>query len=144
MADTHNPIDLAVYTALTAATALTALLSGGTADPSVYQWLAPEGADPPYVVYSVQSPSTPVYTFSGVAYENTVYQVKGVTDDHSARAAGTIAAEIDDALADAGLTVSGYTLMRCRRLQNVDFLEVDAGKRFNHRGALYRIEADPT
>lgn len=143
MSDTHNPVDVGVHSKLTGATALTSLLTGGTANPAVYQWLAPEGADPPYVVYQPQSPSTPLQTFGTVIFENVLFAVKGVTEGHTAAAAGTIAKEIDAALHDQTLTISGYGHRLCRREQNIDYIELEAGKRFTHRGALYRVWAQP-
>jgi hypothetical protein len=138
-----NALDKAIYDALAGSTALTSLLAGGTASPSVYQWLAPEGQDPPYVVYNAQS-VVPVHTLTQVAYENAVYQVRGVTLGPSAAAAGTIAEMIDDALADRAITVAGHALMYLRRMSNVDFPEVGpGGQRYHHRGALYRVMVDP-
>ena len=138
-----NAIDLALYNKLTGSTALTALTSGGTASPSVYQWLAPENQDPPYVIYNKQA-STPQHTLSGVAFENLLYAVKGVTLGHSAAAAGTIASTIDTVLADQALTITGYTHMYLRRVSDIDYPETAAGgQRYQHRGALYRVFADP-
>lgn len=142
MSTGQNPIAVGIYNKLTGAAALTALLANGTA--SVFEHNAPEGEDPPYVVFNAQSPSVPAYTFGGVAFENTIYQVKGITESHSAAAAGTIADKIDDALTDQALTITGYTHLYCRREQDVDYTELAAGKRFVHRGGLYRVIADPT
>lgn len=138
-----NAVDQALYTALSGATALTALLAGGTADPSVFQFLAPEGQDPPYVVYFKQA-GTPRHTFRGVAFENQLYTIKAVTLGPSAAAAGTIAAAIDAALVDQALTVSGYAHMYLRRDSDIDYPETDpGGQRYHHRGALYRVMVDP-
>lgn len=144
MAGFMNAVDTAIYSKLTAASGLTSLLSGGTASPSVYKDLAPEGTDPPYVVFQAQSPSVPRHTMGGVALENALYTVKGVTLGPSAAAAGTIAAQIDTALADQALTISGHTHLLCRRAQDIDYPELAAGgQRYVHRGAIYRIIADP-
>ena len=143
MATGANPIAAAIYTNLTGASALTTLLNAGTA--GVFETLAPEGEDPPYVVYNAQSPSTPVYAFgTAVKWEDAIYQVQAVTEGHTAAAAGTIADKIDDALNGATLTITGYTAMYVARIQTVDYPELAAGgKRFNHRGGLYRILARP-
>lgn len=136
-----NAADTAVYTKLTGASALTSLLAGTA---HVYKDLAPEGTDPPYVVFQTQSPSVPQHTFGGVAFENALYTVRGVTAGPSAAAAGTIAVQIDAALADQALTISGHTHLVCRRVQDVDYPELAAGgQRYVHRGATYRIVADP-
>lgn len=134
-----NAVDQAIYGALSADASLVATL-GGTA---VYQWLAPEGSDPPYVVYNQQS-GVPAHTFGGVAYENQIYTVKGVTAGPSAALAGTIAQQIDAALADQALTVTGYGLLYLRRDSDLDFAEVKDGVRYHHRGGLYRVLTSPT
>ena len=140
---THvNATAVGLFNTLTGATALTGLLTLGTA--GVFQDLAPEGAVPPYVVFNAQSPSVPQYTYTAVAFENTIYQVKGVTQGPSKAAGGTIAHQIDAALNDAAVTVTGYTLLKCRRLQDVDFTEVVSGVRFSHIGGLFRVWVDPT
>ena len=144
MAEHMTPVDSALYTLLSTSTALTSLLSGGTADPSVYQWLAPEGTDEPYVVFQTQSPSVPVRTLNAIAYENALYTAKGVTRGPSARAAGTIADAIETALSTAALSVTGYNHVLCRREQDIDFIEVADGQRYTHRGAIYRVQVDPT
>lgn len=144
MATGMNAFGAALYSKLSNTAALTSLLSGGTASPSVYEIMAPQSSDPPYVVFQAQAPSTPQRTLSGgTAYENALYTVKGVTESWSAASAGTIADKIDAALDNAALTVTGYTHMTCHRVQNVDYVEVVEGKRFNHRGAVYRLMADP-
>ncbi len=140
-----NSVQVALYAKLSAATGLTSLLTGGTADPSIYPGLAPEGTDPPYVVYQPQSPSTPIHTFGGVAIENALYTVKGVVAARGPASAGTIAAEIDTALNDQALTITGHTHLLCRRVQDIDYPEtVPGGQLLQHRGAIYRIAADPT
>jgi hypothetical protein len=133
-----NVMDVAIYNALAGSTALTTAL-GGTA---IFQWLAPENRNPPYVVYNKQA-GTPIHTFGGVAIENDLYTVRGVTIGPSAVAGGTIAKLINDALADRALTITGYTHLYLRRVSDVDYPEVVAGVRFYHRGAMYRAMADP-
>lgn len=143
MATGANPIAAAIFTKLTGASALTTLLNAGTA--GVFETLAPQNEDPPYVVFNAQSPSTPQYAFgTAVKWEDAIYQVQAVTEGHTAAAAGTIADKIDDALNGATLTITGYTSMYVARVQTVDYPELAAGgKRFNHRGGLYRILARP-
>lgn len=142
MTSFQNTADKAIYTGLTANAALTALLAGGTANPSVYHALAPEQATLPYVVFNAQSPSVPARTMGGgLAYENALYQVKGIVDSPSAGLAGTIAGAIETALGGS-LTFTGMTHMLCSREQDIDYQELAAGgKLFQHRGALYRVQA---
>lgn len=138
-----NALDAAIYGALSAGTALTSLLAGGTASPSVFQHLAPENQDPPYVVFNKQA-NTPRFTFSGLAFENAVYQVKAVTLGPSAQLAGTIAEAIDDLLTDVPVSVTGHKLMYLRRMEDIDYPEPGpGGQRYHHRGALFRVMVDP-
>jgi hypothetical protein len=134
-----NAIDAALYSQLAGGSALTNLL-GGTA---IYQYLAPEGISPPYVIYQRQS-QVPAYVLSGVAMEDAVYMVKGVTEGPSAVLAGSVAGAIDTLLQDQTLgTVTGYTHIHLRRESSIDYVETDNGVRYSHRGATYRIMVDP-
>ena len=142
MTDHMNPVDKGIYDALVDSDDLTSLTAGGTASPSVYQWLAPEGQAAPYVVYFPQSPSVPKRTMGGTVYEDALYTVKGVTLGPSSASAGTIAAKIEDAM-NVSLTITGYTHVRSEREQSVDFIEVSDGQRWNHRGGVYRVQARP-
>jgi len=137
----EDAIETALYTKLTGASGLTSLLAGTA---SVYAYLAPENDNPPYVVYSNQS-NVPAYTLSGTAFENALYLVKGVTAGPGMGQAGSVAKQIDLALNDQALTITGYTHMLCRRESTVRYTEVDpGGQRWNHAGFLFRIQADPS
>jgi hypothetical protein len=138
-----NAAGSAIYAKLAATSALTSLLAAGTA--SVFETLAPENTDPPYVVFQEQAPSTPQRTLArGIGYENALYTVKVITQSLSMKTAGEIADQIDAALDNATLTMTGYTVMSIHRIQNVSYPEFVEGKRFNHRGAVYRLMCDPT
>jgi len=141
----QNDCDTALYTALSASTAVTSLLSGGTASPQVWRAVAPQGTTTPYVVFAAQSPSIPRRVLSGVAYESALYTVKAVVQSNSASLAGTIASRIDTALDGPTLTFAGHAHMRCSRVQDIDYPEIAPdGSVYQHRGAIYRIDADPT
>lgn len=133
-----NALDAGVYTKLAGTSALTTLL-GGTA---IYNALAPQGADPPYCVFNIQA-STPVRQMGGVAYENVLVQVQGVTIGESMKLAGQLQDAIDATLADQPVTVASHTLMYLRRDGGVSYTETVAGQRINHRGAIYRVMLDP-
>jgi hypothetical protein len=135
-----NAFETAVYNKLAGASGLVTVL-GGTA---IYSRLAPQNADPPYVVFQVQSPSVPRWTMGGTAYENLLYTVRAVTEGPTLAQAGSIDHQINLALNDQSLTISGYTHMVCRRESGVDYTEIVDGKRLNHLGGIYRIQADPT
>jgi hypothetical protein len=108
---------------------------GGTA---IYESLAPQGTDPPYVIYNKQS-GVPKYTLGGSAFENQLYMVKVVTEAPSMAGAGSIAERINGVLTDGALTMTGRTQLYLRRENDVEYVETDSGKRFNHSGALYRV-----
>lgn len=137
----ENAADTAIYTTLSADSTLTTLL-GGTA---IYRALAPQNTDPPYVVFQTQSPSVPERVLSGVAYENALYTVKAVVESHSAASAGTIAARVDTLLDGPVLSFgTAYTQMRVTRVQSVDYTELaPGGQLLQHRGGIYRVQADP-
>jgi hypothetical protein len=134
-----NQIERGLYAALTSSTALTSLLAGTA---SVYNTLAPANAVLPYVVFQKQS-NVPVYTNGGLAYENAVYMVKGVVESPSKAVVGEIASRINTALTDQPLTVTGYKHLMTRRISDIDYSEVVAGKTVQHAGASFRIAADP-
>lgn len=135
-----NQIDAALYTKITGTAAITGLLASATA---VFNHLAPQSTDEPYVVFGQQA-AVPEFTFGGVAYETLTYMVKGVTKGPSGKVAGSIASQVDAALNDGTLTISGYSLMYCRRASAIDYVEAGpAGVVYHHRGALYDIWADP-
>lgn len=146
MSDFQNQLDRAIYTALAANPTLTGLLAGGTASPSVYRAVAPQNTDPPYVVFQTQSPSTPVWKIGGLAWENALYMCKAVTLSTSAAAAGTIANEITGTLGGTATpAIAGYSIVGWRRIQDIDYTELGpAGQVYQHRGAIFRIQANPT
>lgn len=142
MAGFATDCDRALYTKLSAGTALTSLLSGGTADPSIYRGVAPQGVAPPFVVFAVQAPSTPVRSLRGISFENALVTVKAIVDGHNPALAGTIAKRIDELLDGPALTFTDHTHVRCSREQDVDYDEPGpGGTGYAHRGAVYRIQA---
>ena len=129
-----NSVKQALFSKLAGTSAITTAL-GGTA---IYEGLAPQETDPPYILYS-KSTSTPAYMFDGGGYEDQTYLVKVVTQEPSMRTAGSVAELVDAALTDGALTLSGRTQMFLRREADVEFIETDSGVRFNHSGATYRV-----
>jgi len=138
MVNIHNAMGSALYSTLAAGTALVTAL-GGTA---IYDTIAPQGTDPPYVVFF----------FSGGGDDNTspsrarslVYTVKTVGT------AKLETEEIDtqvDALlhlktltVDSGAWVNYWTA----RTTDVAYVEDVGGELIWHRGGQYRIRiVDP-
>lgn len=131
----RNQVKAAIYTKLAADSTLTALLSGTAA---IYHRVAPQGADAPYIVFNQQA-GTPSYTMGQRAWDELLYQVKGVTQDSSSVVAGSIADRIDTVLTDQPLSVTGGSAFYVRRSSDVDYAEVDRGEVYNHEGGLYRL-----
>lgn len=87
--------------------------------------------------------------FGGTAWEVFTYLVKAVARNSSgASAEGNVrraAARIHELLEGAVLTVTGYQVMLCKRLERVRFTEVDEDNdaRWQHRGGQYELWASP-
>lgn len=127
-----NALDGGIYTTLTAATALTALVSS-----RVYNTQAPQEATEPYVIFNKQSGGQ-TYVFSSGKFRSFGYLVKGVCHSRYPKAAGAIDDAIEAALHDAALSVTGWTLLYCRRESDVHYAEGE----YTHRGGVYRIELE--
>lgn len=137
-----KPMDRAIYSALTGRAALTALLATTT---SIFREVAPPGSVTPYVVFIAQD-SDDRYVFSGRAFEWLPYVVKGVTGPTLDSEAGDdINEQIDLALTDAALSVSGHTLMYARRQGRIHYAEkASDSDMYYHIGGRYRFGVDPT
>jgi hypothetical protein len=135
-----NQLRAALYERLRTTSNLGSLLSGTAA---IYDTLAPQETDPPYVVFQQQS-SVDARTMGGRAWESALYAVKGVTAEHSAAAAGSIAARIDQAIEGLPLTVTGATNLYLRRESKLSYSEVTRGEVFRHEGGIYRVYTQAT
>lgn len=109
---------------------------GGTAAvPAVYYALAPQGSTPPYTIIQRQS-GVDEHTFDeqGVS---AVYMVKVISNriwpGEAWLAYGTVHAALDN----AQLSVSGYSALRCERINTVEFID---GERYWNVGGLYRVD----
>lgn len=131
-------IEGAIYEKLAGDTVLTAMLSGGTASPSVYSDQAPQGATEPYVVYSLASEADS-YTLASRSWENGVYLVKAVDKSNSTTRAGSIAARIDAVLTDGALSISGRSHLSTRRTERVRYPETVSGVVYQHAGGYFRV-----
>ena len=127
-----NACDGALFTTLTAATGITALVST-----RVYNTQAPQEATEPYIIFNKQSDISD-YTFGAPKFRSFGYLVKGVCHSRYPKAAGAIDDAIEAALHDAALSVSGWTLLYCRRESGVHYAEGE----YTHRGGVYRIELE--
>lgn len=102
----------------------------------VYQDLATQGAEPPYVIYSFQS-GPEVYVWDGEECQ-TEYQIKIVSNRENSAEATRLYSEVHGAMQDAALSMpGGVSLLRCRRAALVRYQDP---KRFWHVGGIYRID----
>ena len=133
-----NALGSAVYSKLSGGTALTALLSGGTA--SVYNNEPPFEAAYDYVVFNVQT---------GSEGNDTAHRVKDITLQVRAYAtnlarAGSIDAQCDTLLHRQALSVSGWSeIFTPQRTQDIEMIEYDEANRpLYSRGGLYDLKIE--
>jgi len=128
---------------------LYALLTGDTGPDGVhtlvggriYSYVAPQGAELPYVVYSYQGG----YDVRGVGpariMVSAVYQIKAIGQGHSFAPLQPVADRLDALLQGAsGSVLDGHVLM-CVREQPVAYVEISAGVPYRHLGGLWRMIA---
>jgi hypothetical protein len=129
-----NELNTALYSTLSAGTALLSLL-GGTA---IYHLQAPDGAALPYLIYSWQGggPTTEVrYLTSQVEF----IRAYGTT----ALQAGSIMAAADALLDYTPMTVSGWTNIFLAREGDYEMVEtLPNGEQVYTDGGFYRIMLD--
>lgn len=138
-----NAVETALYARLSGTAALTALLASATA---IYNGVAPQNADFPYVVFSQQSAVDD--NKSPHRARQLLYLVKAVVVDrqgstsYSMQDAGAVDDQIDAALHGEVLTVTGWTNYSLWRETDVRFTEVPdqaGGRRYFHAGGVYRL-----
>jgi hypothetical protein len=130
-------LDVALYTQLTAWGPLTDLLATSL---SVYADEVPPTAPLPAVVFQ-KAAGAPDYMLSGMWARSATFTVKGITEGHSKALAGSISAQLDQALIDQAFTIVGGTLIYCRRVEDIDYPEqAPGGRRFHHLGGVYRLQ----
>lgn len=138
-------IDRWIYERLAASPAVTSLV-GGTASPRIFASQATQGAALPLVIYDVDDGRHEAGVKGDSGCITADYVVRGVTAADGWASAAALAEAIDGALHQAaGTVIIGGTAVLavggCVRTNNVRYLEFDAGKRYNHMGAAYRIWA---
>jgi hypothetical protein len=103
----------------------------------VYYGLAPQGGTPPYCIIQRQA-AVNEYTFGtaggGVS---TDYMVKIVSNRNWPGEAYQVYTHVHNAMQDAPLTVTGFTLLRCRRQSTIEYRDTDG---YWHVGGLYRLD----
>ena len=135
MANLRVNLDTAIFDALNVAT-ITNEATGG-----VFNGVAPQGTEPPFVVFSAMAKTDDYFAYSERGGQ-AVYMVKAIDRSPWPKSAGDIDTQIDSALQDAALSISGYSLISCRREEDIYLVEDLSGVMYQHVGGLYRIIAD--
>jgi hypothetical protein len=133
-----NSLDSALYSRLQG-TAITSLLSGTTA---IYKLQAKEGAVLPYIVWNIQGGGDTNDTQNRL--KNLIVFIRAYAQGASGAAlAGSIDAQIDLALHNVPLTVSGWTDILLQRETDAEAVENEpSGNRVFMSGGMYRIMLD--
>lgn len=116
---------------------------GTSATVPVYYALAVQGSATPYCIFQRQS-AIDEYYLAGTAGNRTVtadYQVKVVDDSVWPGNAQNVYTHIHALMNDAALNVSGFTALRSRRNQSLEYRD-DEG--YWHVGGIYTVEIDET
>jgi len=128
-------LEAALLSKLTGQASLITALGGSY----IYNKIAPQPAPGKYVIFQWQGGGDENETKHRT--RNLVYAVVGVASSQAAAAA--IDAEIDAALHQATLTISGWTNFWTARETDLNLVETDAGEVVRFRvGGLYRIRID--
>ena len=135
MANLRVNLDTAIYSVLNVA-AVTNEATGG-----VFNSIAPEGTEPPYVVFAAMSKVDDYFAYTGRG-GSAIYMVKAIDRSPWPKGAGDIDTQIDSVMQDASLSISGHTLLACRRESDIYLIDDQAGVTYQHVGGLYRINAD--
>ena len=136
MANLRVNLDTAVYTVLNIA-AVTNEATGG-----VFNQLAPAGTEPPYVIFQAMSKVDEYFSYTGGRSGEAIYMVKAIDRSPWPKAAADIDTQIDSAMQDASQSITGHTLLECRRESDVYLVEDLDGVVYQHIGGMYRIIAD--
>jgi hypothetical protein len=137
MANLRVNLDTAIYSVLNVE-AVTNEATGG-----VFNGLAPQGTEPPFVVFQAMSKVDDYFSYTGRGGA-AVYLVKAIDRSIWPKGAGDIDTQIDSVMQDASLSITGYSLLMCRRESDLYLVEDQAGMVYQHIGGLYRIIADQT
>jgi len=137
MANLRVNLDTAVYSVLNVA-AVTNEATGG-----VFNGVAPQGTEPPFVVFSAMSKTDDYFAYTERGGE-AIYMIKAIARSPWPKVAGDIDTQIDSVMQDASLSITGHTLIECRRESDIYLVEDLDGVTYQHIGGLYRIIADET
>ena len=107
-----------------------------TGSVALYNTRAPQETQPPYIVFQ-HAAGVDEYTFDTHG-ESLDYIVKVVSNRaYPGAQAYPIYAAAHDALQDAPLSITGATVLRCRRQSRFEYKDE---KGYSHTGGVYRID----
>ena len=135
MANLRVNLDTAIYSVLNVAS-VTNEATGG-----VFNSLAPQGTEPPYVVFQAMSKVDDYFAYTGRG-GSAVYMIKAIDRSPWPKGAGDIDTQIDSVMQGASLSITGHSLLSCRRESDIYLIDDQAGVTYQHIGGLYRINAD--
>ena len=135
MANLRPNLDSAMHTTLNVAS-IVDVATGG-----VHNTTAPEHATLPYVIFQAFSKVDDYYSATKRGAD-ALYMVKAISKSRWPKEANDIDTLIDTVLQDASLSISGFTLLWCRRQEDIYLVEHEASETFHHVGGLYRIQVN--
>lgn len=140
MPEADPRIAAAIFAFLDADATLAALLS---AQHGIHQDYAPEGAEPPYVIFTLHSGTRTDRGMHGTHVRDQLWQVKGICRGKSPSAARAIDFRCEQLLDEADIPLSSGRTMNMRREQDISLPAVDSGETVYQRGGLYRLRSEP-
>jgi hypothetical protein len=115
---------------------VTTLLGSGSA--SLVHELAPPSATYPLCLFARQS-DVSTLRFGGNAFDNQVWQVKGIVRSTSSSVAEDIDKAVRDLLDFGSLSITGGSLMHMARISGFEYAENEGDEVYRHVGSLYRL-----
>lgn len=131
----NKAIRQAIYQKLNVSS-VTTLLGSGSA--SLVHSIAPPSAVYPICLFNRQA-DTSTLRFGGNAFDNQVWQVKGIVRATSSSVAEDIDKAVRDLLDFGSLTITGGTLMHMARTSGFEYTENEGDEVYRHVGSLYRV-----
>lgn len=126
-----NALGSAIYSRLSSAT--------GSGTVTIYQDLAPEGTQAPYLIFQ-RMVGTDERTFN-TKHISSRYMVKAISNQPWATEAERTYAIYEPYMDDAPLSITGYTLIRCRRTGPIHYQDPEM---FWHCGGEFEVEVEKT
>ena len=135
MANLRVNLDTAIFDKLNIAAVTNEALGG------VFNLMAPESTSAPFVVFQAMSKVDDYFSYTGRG-GTALYMIKAIDESRWPKTAADIDTQIDSAMQEASLSITGHALLMCRRESDFYLVEDLNGKIFQHVGGMYRIIAD--